>query len=551
MFQESLEEPSEDHGVCNIRDLELIKTEDIGLPGEISRDGCDWVAAVAAADTCAASPADEAHGEFGRMDTFVYVDHEGVEVDATFAGDGRGKGVEEEVHEHGLTGADVAIEVEALGCIRWCGFWFWWFAGEEAGEERGRGQEGCGRGNGWGGVGEELRVEGLEVLDDAVLVVIGTECARGDERVVPLQGRTRCGEASNGGSREDGLGHGRSGGLFRDADVDGLREVSRCTPECPEDSPRAHPRRCRRRAERSRSVHPLRPIRIRPHVAMDEYLLLLLADSNLPTGSFVASSGLESYNTHGFLAPPHRTALLGFIHDSLHSYAHTALPVVADAHRIVAPLSATHAEPIDRRDPLPALMSLDAFYESITLNHIARRASTSQGVALLTLYSKAFAPPSSSPTTHPVASLVDQLKLAVRRGDTHGHLPLCWGVLTGALQLSLGVYLVSSDHLLPIPPDRAQHLALFLHARSLLSAAVRMNTIGPYLAQQLLLRDIRPIVDTFVTQCSTITTAILVDNARNREDTDELPLNGPANTWPLGEILAMRHDLQHSRIFNS
>ncbi|KAH0839808.1 hypothetical protein J3R83DRAFT_753 [Lanmaoa asiatica] len=260
---------------------------------------------------------------------------------------------------------------------------------------------------------------------------------------------------------------------------------------------------------------------------MDEYVLLLLADSNLPTGSFVASSGLESYNTHGFLATPHSAALIGFIHDSLHSYAHAALPVVSDAHRIVAPLSTTPAEPVG--DPLASLMSLDAFYESITPNHVARRASTSQGVALLTLYSKAFAPP---PNTHPVASLVDQLKLAIRRGDTHGHLPLCWGVLTAALQLSLGVYPTLSDRLLPICPDRAQHLALFLHARSLLSAAVRMNTIGPYLAQQLLLRDVRPIVDTFVTQCGTVSAAIFVDTSCNREDTDELPPNGPANTWP-------------------
>lgn len=279
-------------------------------------------------------------------------------------------------------------------------------------------------------------------------------------------------------------------------------------------------------------------------VAMDEYVLLVLADSNLPTGSFVASAGLESYNTHGFLPPPHSAALVAFIHDSLHSYARTALPVVSDAHRLVAPLSAAPPEPVD---PLAALISLDAFYESITLSHVARRASTSQGVALLTLYSKALAPPD----THPAASLVDQLKLAVRRGDTPGHLPLCWGVLTGALHLSLGACLASSHHLLPICPDRAQHLALFLHARSILSAAVRMNTIGPYLAQQLLLRDVRPIIDAFVTRCGGISTAILMDSSRHRENTDELPLNGPANTWPLGEILAMRHDLQHSRMFNS
>ena len=279
---------------------------------------------------------------------------------------------------------------------------------------------------------------------------------------------------------------------------------------------------------------------------MDEYVLLVLADSNLPTGAFVASAGLESFNTHGFLPPPHSAALLAFIHDSLHSYAHSALPVVSDAHRLVAPLSAA-PQPVD---PLAALISLDAFYESIALSHVARRASTSQGVALLTLYSKALAPPD----THPAASLVDQLKLAVRRGDTPGHLPLCWGVLTGALQLSLGACLApseSSHHLIPISPDRAQHLALFLHARSILSAAVRMNTIGPYLAQQLLLRDVRPIIDTLISRCGGISAAILMDSSSNRENTDELPLNGPANTWPLGEILAMRHDLQHSRMFNS
>lgn len=125
MFQESLKESPEDHGICNVRNLELIKTEDIGLPGEISCDGCDWVSAVSTADACAASPADEAHGEFGGMDTFVYVDHEGVKVDATFPGHRRRKGVEEEVHEHGLAGTDVAVEVETLGCIWRCRFWFW------------------------------------------------------------------------------------------------------------------------------------------------------------------------------------------------------------------------------------------------------------------------------------------------------------------------------------------------------------------------------------------------------------------------------------------
>lgn len=160
MFHEPLEESPEDHGICNVRDLELIEAENIGLSGEMLRDGGDWVTSIAAADAGATSPADEAHGKFGGMYTLVYVNHEGVKVNATFAGDGGGKGIEEEVHEHGLAGTDVTVEIESLECIWWCGFWFWWFTGEEAGEESGGG-EGCGRGNGWRRVGEELCVEGL------------------------------------------------------------------------------------------------------------------------------------------------------------------------------------------------------------------------------------------------------------------------------------------------------------------------------------------------------------------------------------------------------
>ena len=244
MFYEPLEESPEDHGICNVRDLEFIKAENVGVSGKITRDGDGWVTAIAAADAGAASPTDETHGEFGSMDAFMYVDHEGVKVDATLASDGRGKGVEEEVHEHGLAGANVTVEIESFGCMWWCRFWFWWGTGEEAGEERGCG-EGCRGGNGRGCVSEELCVEGLEMLNDATLVWVCTERARRDERVVALQGQVRCRRTSGGGG--GGRGRGRNGGLCRDANTDELCVVSRCVLECAEDSPRPHRRRRRRR----------------------------------------------------------------------------------------------------------------------------------------------------------------------------------------------------------------------------------------------------------------------------------------------------------------
>lgn len=150
--------------------------------------------------------------------------------------------------------------------------------------------------------------------------------------------------------------------------------------------------------------------------AHEAYILLLLSDANLPTGSFVASAGLESYIKHGFFStsaqpdgaspfdsssngslesdtsslkdmpnPPRLTsATIRFLQDSVQSYARSALSFVGSVHNIAEKALST-SESIDT---LQEIMQLDTLYESMTLNHVARRASKAQGVALLTLYSK-------------------------------------------------------------------------------------------------------------------------------------------------------------------
>ena len=102
--------------------------------------------------------------------------------------------------------------------------------------------------------------------------------------------------------------------------------------------------------------------------------------------------------------------------------------------------------------------------------------------------------------------------------------------------------------------DRAaatQHLFLFLHARSLLSSAIRLNTLGPYVAHRLLLHDVRPLVEEALQSCQDMrVSADFTEDGKEwweREEEDD----GPATTWPLGEILAARHDQLHSKIFNS
>ncbi|KAJ3516282.1 hypothetical protein NLJ89_g1220 [Agrocybe chaxingu] len=279
----------------------------------------------------------------------------------------------------------------------------------------------------------------------------------------------------------------------------------------------------------------------------ETYILLLLSDSNLPTGSFVASAGLESHVKHGFasLSSSPVQATVDFVRDSLGSYAKCALPFVSDAHRTVERF-ASFLEQEDGgkgclQDTLDKLTQLDELYQTMTLNHVARRASVAQGAALLTLYSKGFSRPpilstfsakESQVHEFRMSRLLDQFKLKVRREEVPGHLSICWGVLTAALGLKL---------------ERAQYLHLFLHARGLLSAAVRLNDLGPYGAQQILLHAVRPLVVAETERCKHLRTGLLQGSNDGFDDT----LSGPANTWPLGEILAGRHDLQHSRIFNS
>ena len=192
--------------------------------------------------------------------------------------------------------------------------------------------------------------------------------------------------------------------------------------------------------------------------AAEEYVMLLLADSNLPTGSFVASAGFESYVKHGFFnsndaasssSPETNQSIVDFVHSSLENYARSALPFVSDTHSIFSAFVDSSGDESSVRTVLRRLNELDNLYHSMTLNEVTRRASKSQGVALLTLYSKGFSKPLLSQRNETsgnldseknISRLVDRLKLNIRREDMYGHLPICWGVLTAALKLSLGMF---------------------------------------------------------------------------------------------------------------
>lgn len=219
-----------------------------------------------------------------------------------------------------------------------------------------------------------------------------------------------------------------------------------------------------------------------PKAAMDEraledYLLLVLSDSNLPTGGFVASSGLESWLQHGYAAtsaPPPASAsdlpeatdpaprqsgtdsaIKAFVGQSLDSYTRLNAPLLRRAHATVKQLRSAgrststsssaeqREEPVETDCTLADILATDALCETMTLNHVARRASVAQGVALLTLYDRAFAPPPRSDEARrsaAVIQLVAEYRSAVKSGkeSANGHMSVAFGVLTAAIGISIG-----------------------------------------------------------------------------------------------------------------
>jgi urease accessory protein len=289
-----------------------------------------------------------------------------------------------------------------------------------------------------------------------------------------------------------------------------------------------------------------------------EYLILLLTDSNLPTGGFVASSGLESYHAHGLLKPG-AEGLLQFIRLSLETYANQSAAFVLDTHRIVT----THiAEQLARDNLLQYIIRLDDCYHTLTLNHVAQRASKAQGIALLTLFTKSFSELSSIGTRvgQECSAVIAQIKSAIRADSCHGHLPICWAAFTACLGISA---------------KRSLQVHLFLQVRAIISSAIRLNIVGPYLAHRLLAFNAKDIIDDtlkIVEKSSTRVPTLSQEVPQTLkagddgegdeengwtwtwpEDIESTPVNGhtPKMTWPLGDLVQARHDQLHSRLFNS
>lgn len=300
------------------------------------------------------------------------------------------------------------------------------------------------------------------------------------------------------------------------------------------------------------------------------------------SGGFVASSGLESYHAHGLLKPG-ADGLLYFIRLSLEAYANQSAAFVLDTHHLITNhvRSIHHLDSKDdaklldkRKSLLQSISRLEGYYQTMTLNHVAQRASKAQGIALLTLFLKSFSEESAVGEEarskkgfrngQECNLVIKQLKSAIRSNSFHGHFPLCWAAFTACMGIAA---------------KRSLQVHLFLQVRAIISSAIRLNIVGPYLAHRLLAFNAKDIIDDIlkvVDQSSTgIVVALEKDNvfSSSEQDVNEdeeqdgwnwtwsedinhnVSVNNnhhtPKMTWPLGDLVQARHDQLHSRLFNS
>ena len=215
--------------------------------------------------------------------------------------------------------------------------------------------------------------------------------------------------------------------------------------------------------------------------------VIQLADSAFPAGGFAHSAGLEAASHLGEARTPVR--LDAFVRAHLWNVGTASLPFVAAAH-----------------DAPDEVWSLDVKIDALLTNHVANRASRTQGRAFAATCARVF----------------DHPRLAAIAGHARSPAAACHHApVFGASLASIDV-------------GRSETLALhaYLALRGVVSAAVRLGIVGPLEAQRMQERH-GETLDAVLRECS----ALAPDEA--------------ASSAPLLDVLGAMHDRLYARLFQS
>ncbi|KAJ2810215.1 hypothetical protein H4S07_002797 [Coemansia furcata] len=267
----------------------------------------------------------------------------------------------------------------------------------------------------------------------------------------------------------------------------------------------------------------------------ETWLLWLLADSQLPTGGFVASAGLEAALQAGLVsesaAEGASNSLTEFIRDSAHNQARLALPFCSRAYDDAATqLGQVSDNIITMTSVVTEFLDLDNYHHAmLASNKVAMRASIAQGGGLLSLFIRGYALAEcmADQRGQTYVGIAKQLQRLARLGEAKAHWPTVFGFVCAALGISLA---------------HTQQLYMFQFVRQVFSAAIRLNLVGP-LRAQMLECDMHPYIS-----------GLLKEHAHLRVEfgsLDDLFGESVVYTEPILELYQGMHDRLYSRIFNS
>ena len=303
--------------------------------------------------------------------------------------------------------------------------------------------------------------------------------------------------------------------------------------------------------------------------AVTDWAVWQLVDPLLPTGGFAHSQGLEAAAHAGLVAGGDERAtrrgedvgwcVETFAIEACRNAASMSIPFVEAARYTFAPLAkkratgtpgtGTDARSVSDADAISAAVATwrsldDRAGACLAGNRVASRASTATGAALLRAVTAAFGdaesggPGPDGGVSRVAAEALRGARAASRPSPTRrpgGHLATSFGAVAGSLGLSSA---------------RAARLFAYLTLRDTLSAATRLNLVGPLRAGALLRR------------CSGRVEALAAEAARGAaRAAGDAEARGAcaataaarraAGASPLVDVVQGGHDALYSRLFSS
>ncbi|GJJ67980.1 urease accessory protein [Entomortierella parvispora] len=272
-------------------------------------------------------------------------------------------------------------------------------------------------------------------------------------------------------------------------------------------------------------------------VSTPSWLLWQFLDSALPTGGFIASNGLEAFAKLHPNDSKSVQQIEAYIHWSVHACGYTNLPFVTEVWNLVDQWTIRDAFELKTekgkskamRSVLKRIANVDREYDVFMNNAIQNAASRKQGDGMIMMGVKCFADQYKTGSAQDEEEdedgvalganirILKPFKAMLRSEELAGHYPIAFSMMARLLGFDLAT---------------TRYLHLHLHARTLLSSAIRLALLGPFQAQHIMTRA--------------QSKARFID-----AKTADLKIEDAAQTFLVGDICSGIHGRLWTRLFNS